>query len=307
MAKFHPFKLTLDEINKTPIIDGQLLFCVDKQKFFVDDGITRLEYNTINQGFEIDNDTIKIINEKMIADVIGIWKPNKIYKINNFMVYGNTIYKCLTEHISENEFDLTEQANWESLTGPIGESSEISLTAIDNGIEITVKDVNGINSMILNNGEPGFSPSITAKETLDGYELTITNKDETSSNINLKNGKSAYQIAVEEGFSGTEEEWLISLRGVNTLSTTKVDKFFTLLASNWSKTRPYTQTVAVNGITKELNPRIDIIISDNVILGQEEEVSYSYLTRAITNDGSITAYCYSEKPTVDLNLMVEVI
>lgn len=31
--------------------------------------------------------------------------------------------------------------------------------------------------------------------------------------ITGKNGKSAYEIAVDHGFQGTEEEWLVSLKG----------------------------------------------------------------------------------------------
>lgn len=32
-------------------------------------------------------------------------------------------------------------------------------------------------------------------------------------NVNFSNGKSAYEIALEHGFVGTEEEWLASLQG----------------------------------------------------------------------------------------------
>lgn len=76
----------------------------------------------------------------------------------------------------------------------------------------------------LKNGEDGFSPIITEEETELGYNLTITDV-EGSNTITLKNGtngidgtngqdgKSAYEIAVEQGFEGTEDEWLESLKG----------------------------------------------------------------------------------------------
>lgn len=76
----------------------------------------------------------------------------------------------------------------------------------------------------LKNGEDGFSPIITEEETELGYNLTITDA-EGSNTITLKNGtdgidgtngqdgKSAYEIAVEQGFEGTEDEWLESLKG----------------------------------------------------------------------------------------------
>ena len=76
----------------------------------------------------------------------------------------------------------------------------------------------------IRNGEDGFSPVITEEETELGYNLTITDV-EGSNTITLKNGtngldgtngqdgKSAYDIAVEQGFQGTEAEWLESLKG----------------------------------------------------------------------------------------------
>lgn len=76
----------------------------------------------------------------------------------------------------------------------------------------------------IRNGEDGFSPVITERETELGYDLTITDA-EGSNTITLKNGtnglngtngqdgKSAYEIAVDNGFVGTEDEWLESLKG----------------------------------------------------------------------------------------------
>ena len=76
----------------------------------------------------------------------------------------------------------------------------------------------------IRNGEDGFSPVITERETELGYDLTITDV-EGSNTITLRNGtngldgtngqdgKSAYEIAVDNGFVGTEQEWLESLKG----------------------------------------------------------------------------------------------
>ena len=76
----------------------------------------------------------------------------------------------------------------------------------------------------IRNGEDGFSPVITERETELGYDLTITDA-EGSNTITLRNGtnglngtngqdgKSAYDIAVDNGFVGTETEWLESLKG----------------------------------------------------------------------------------------------
>ena len=164
-------------------------------------------------------------------------------------------------------------------------------------------------------GADGISPTITATVVSNGVDLTIVDKNGTQS-VGIRNGtdgnsgKSAYELAVDNGYVGTEEEWLASLKGtdgITTVQTTKIDKTCTFLSENWSSTVPYTQTVAVEGITELLNPRIDIIISDNVVTGKKEEIAFSYVTKVTTGDGILTAYCYETKPDVDLNIIVEVI
>jgi hypothetical protein len=45
---------------------------------------------------------------------------------------------------------------------------------------------------------------------VDTYTITLT--DDSTFVYTVTNGKSAYELAVENGFKGTEEEWLESLR-----------------------------------------------------------------------------------------------
>ena len=164
-------------------------------------------------------------------------------------------------------------------------------------------------------GDDGYSPTVTATVVNNGVDLTIVDKNGTQ-NVGIRNGadgndgQSAYELAVDNGYTGTEKEWLDSLKGIDgtiTVQTTKIDKTCTFLATGWSSTVPYTQTVTVEGITESLNPRIDIIISDNVVTGKKEEMAFSYVTKVTTGDGILTAYCYETKPDVDLNIMIEVI
>lgn len=162
------------------------------------------------------------------------------------------------------------------------------------------------------NGTDGVSPTVTATVVSTGVDITIIDVNGTQ-NVGIRNGtdgKSAYQTAVDNGFTGTEEDWIASLHGkdgVTTIQTSKIDKTCTFLSTDWSSTVPYTQTVTVEGITESLNPRIDIIVSDNVVTGKKEEVAFSYVTKVTTGDGILTAYCYETKPDVDLNIMIEVI
>lgn len=56
-------------------------------------------------------------------------------------------------------------------------------------------------------------------ESQDNFNLKLhfnDNWDKIDNALgNIQNGKSAYQIAVDNGFSGTETEWLASLRGAD--------------------------------------------------------------------------------------------
>lgn len=302
--------------------------------------------NTVLGGVKVDGDTIKINNGIISADVIGNWasgvsypvgyfvvhnnslyqcieansdtewveskwnliagrsntsvnitkwESDKEYTVADLVVYENTIYKCIETHTSETEFDSEK---WVGLTGAKGDKGDkgddgvspvLSYETTDTGVTVTMIDANNTHTFSLSNGVDGT-------DGVDG--------------VDGNNGKSAYEIAVDNGFEGTTEEFLQSLKGqdgTTTITTTKIDKTCTFTADNWSNTVPYTQTVEVEGITEDLNPRIDVIISDDIDTGKAEENDFSYFTKVITGNGTITVYCYETKPTVDLNIMIEVI
>lgn len=296
-------------------------------------------------GVKIDNDTIKINDGVISADVIGNWTSGVSYPVGYFVVYNNKLYECIlanndaewtetkwnlisggssgatisnwqasteysigdlvinentlfqckTKHTSGNSFDETELENWNALSGVKGDKG-------DNGTD----------------GKDGFSPTVTATVISEGVDITIVDKN-GSQTVGIRNGadgnngsdgKSAYEIAKDIGFEGSEEDWISSLRGkdgITTIQTSKIDKTAVFSADGWSSIVPYTQTVAVEGISESLNPRIDLIVSDNVVTGKKEEIAYSCLTKVTTGDGILTAYCYETKPDIDFNIMIEVI
>ena len=142
---------------------------------------------------------------------------------------------------------------------------------------------------------------------IDGVRITDSNGQQVQAR-----GLSAYEIAVINGFSGTELEWLESLKGEPgvtevQITTQKKDIYCTLLATKWERSIPFRQQVLVNGITASMNPRVDIIISDDVELGRKELNEYCKLTRILTVDGGIIAECYQQCPLVDLKLLIEVV
>lgn len=332
--------------NQTDILDK---FTVDESGTLCFNGEAISSYSLptasvdILGGVKIDNDTIKINDGIISADVIGNWSAGTSYPVGYFVVYdnklyecisansdtewneehwnligggnatgttinnwtastdyavddlvinGTTLYQCKVEHTSGGSFDETEVANWSALSGEKGDKGE--------------------------NGNDGFSPTVTATVVSNGVDITIVDKNGNqqvgirngTDGVNGADGKSAYQSAVDKGFEGSEEDWLTSLKGqdgVTTIQTTKVDKTCTFTAEGWSSVVPYTQTVAVEGITESLNPRIDLKVSENVVTGKKEEIAFSYFTRVTTGDGILTAYCYETKPDIDVTIMIEVI
>ena len=73
----------------------------------------------------------------------------------------------------------------------------------------------------LQNGKDGFSPKVKTEQMEFGVVITIVDADgETSATLHNgangekgTDGKSAYQIAVEQGYQGSESDWLSSLKG----------------------------------------------------------------------------------------------
>lgn len=76
----------------------------------------------------------------------------------------------------------------------------------------------------LQNGKDGISPAVTVTETETGATISVTDATGTTT-AELHNGekgdtgsrgaagKSAYEVALQNGFTGTEADWLTSLKG----------------------------------------------------------------------------------------------
>lgn len=79
----------------------------------------------------------------------------------------------------------------------------------------------------------------------------------------------------------------------------------TILSTTWSgSTSPYTQTINISGILSTDTPHIAPVYGSNI---EDEIQAWSLVTRATTANGSITFYCYGDKPNISLNLQIEVI
>ena len=200
----------------------------------------------------------------------------------------------------------------QGVDGESGYSPTAKVVPTENGATITIIDKNGETNATISNGTAGISPHINTVtghwfigETDTGVlaEGTngrgITSVDKTASVDNVDTYTITYSDTTTSSFDVTN--------GITTVSTDKIDYTCTFKATDWSSSAPYTQTVNVAGITAAINPRIDIIVSDGVSLGIKEEAAFACVTKGITGDGTLTLYCYEEKPTVDMNIMIEVV
>ena len=87
-----------------------------------------------------------------------------------------------------------------------------------------------------------------------------------------------------------------------------LDFTVTLPASGWSDTAPYTQTVTVEGLPEVDRPTADWDFSGATLDNYEALAEgFACITRLVTAAGSLTAYCYAEKPTVDLSVFLKAV
>ena len=85
---------------------------------------------------------------------------------------------------------------------------------------------------------------------------------------------------------------------INGKATAKPWDDIEIPVSGWSASKPYTQTVTVNGMLATYTPVADIIFADDAddTAIEAEESYYSCVKRITTGANSITLVCTSEKP-----------
>ena len=80
----------------------------------------------------------------------------------------------------------------------------------------------------------------------------------------------------------------------------------TLMASNWSSSAPYTQSITVEGLSDGVNarayPQWPEALADKLALGEE-----TVKVRSCERSGStMTFQCWEDKPVLDIPIIVEV-
>lgn len=101
---------------------------------------------------------------------------------------------------------------------PITGGNRVTLAWTDNGGTTRTQ------SFDVMDGEDGLSVTGAAVNADNSFTFTMSDGTEYTtapvSTVKGDEGKSAYEVAVDEGYSGTEEEWLKSLKGDEGVSPT---------------------------------------------------------------------------------------
>lgn len=114
---------------------------------------------------------------------------------------------------------------------------------------------------------------------------------------------SAYGIAVKNGFHGTEQEWLESLKlGPNSVSGKATIGTVELLAANWvGEGNLYSQVVPVYGVTP--NSQVDLTPSvQQLAIFHDKDLAF--VTE--NEDGVVTVYAIGQKPENDYMIQVTI-
>lgn len=92
-------------------------------------------------------------------------------------------------------------------------------------------------------------------------------------------------------------------------AATNIEKQITLPVSSWSAEAPYSLQISVEDILSTDNPIADVNLNSIDDLGEIMNLSgeWTKIGKISTNDGSITAYCYEDKPIVDLPIIIKIV
>jgi len=112
-------------------------------------------------------------------------------------------------------------------------------------------------------------------------------------------GKSAYAAACDNGFEGTETEWLNSLYNTST-------EVIEVPATGWSNTVPYTITLVADSVVASdvLIWDVELNTTDTAEEVDRKIASYNLIDKIVAGNGVITLYAWSGVLLTNFSLRV---
>ncbi len=80
-----------------------------------------------------------------------------------------------------------------------------------------------------------------------------------------------------------------------------------LLSTDWQGEGPYTQQVAVEGLSASHEPLADVVLTGTVDTDRARLQAWGLVGRLWTEEGVLQAVCYDKKPTVELPLKLRIV
>lgn len=126
----------------------------------------------------------------------------------------------------------------------------------------------------------------------------------------LANIESEANKTIVEQTTGTSTSSVMSQNAVTTQLNTKaitITGNVTLLASRWSSTAPYTQTLYISWVLSTDNPIVDVVLNVVTSTAMTQISAWMCVSKIETADGYITATCLENKPEIDIPIQLKVV
>jgi hypothetical protein len=140
---------------------------------------------------------------------------------------------------------------------------------------------------------------------IDALNITYCEATYTGTRV-VAYGLSAYDLAVKNGYEGTETEWLNALNAVAIITNLSVGSAM----SDWvadTVNGGYYQTIPIGIVRSTDTPIIDVVLGDDIAANNLFLDAWSDVTRVTTADGYITLYANTRVPSssfiIQLKLM----
>lgn len=234
---------------KVKVQEDRKVYCINTAGTQNENNATELEIVVPEQYQDFNKKIVFITDKGVVWDII----ENNTYKITNAITKYKSVefYIWLTKG-TEDFRSETKTLRLNKNLDPNGEITEEEIGGVNKVINILEEEIEKVNNLDIDITKSGDNTKIIIKrkdgttkevivtggggisyddtevrkliaQNIEAIEMLNNDKASISDMTNyieahkeeLKgtNGKSAFEIAVEKGFEGTEEEWLASLKG----------------------------------------------------------------------------------------------
>ena len=197
------FSCTASELKKNPISDGRFWHTTDTNEFYYDWDGTRTKLNVTG-----DSDSINAEIDKIKSDIAKLDPDAVQQKVDTLEGKVNTAVSTVN-NLKADVNSAVSSANSAS------QAAQNAVEQVANKADVTYVD-NAIAAIELTPGPKGEKGDAFTYDDFTPEQLATLKGADGKDGQNGQNGadgKSAFEIAKENGFVGTEAEWLESLKG----------------------------------------------------------------------------------------------